>query len=110
MTPEEEFAARSLLKWQRVNALEWVLLYRRRRIGRVISDKEWPGMWRSIMPDGTLSDTANLSWSKDAVLAQAVREVAYELSCKRPAKSQQITGSFRQKSSPIDLNAEEAVA
>jgi hypothetical protein len=24
MTDEEEFAARSLLKWQRVNALEWV--------------------------------------------------------------------------------------
>ena len=87
MTDEEEFEARSLLKWQRVNALEWVLLYRRRKMGRVISDKDYPGMYRSILPDGSLSDVANLSWSKDAVLAQAVREVAYDLSCKRPLDS-----------------------
>jgi hypothetical protein len=107
LSPEEEFAARSQLKWQRVNALEWVLLYRRKRMGRVISDKEWPGMYRSIMPDGTLSDMANLSWSKDAVLTQAVRDVAYDLSRKRPSKPQQIRGSFPEKSSPIDLNAAE---
>jgi hypothetical protein len=30
VTPEEEFAARSQLKWQR-DGDEWVLLYRRRR-------------------------------------------------------------------------------
>ena len=87
MTDEEEFEARSLLKWQRVNALEWVLLYRRKKMGRVISDQDYPGMYRSILPDGSLSDMANLSWSKDAVLAQAVREVAYDLSCKRPLNS-----------------------
>jgi hypothetical protein len=37
VTPEEEFAARSQLRWQRVGD-EWVLLYRRRRIGRVVLD------------------------------------------------------------------------
>jgi hypothetical protein len=57
-------------------------------MGRVISDKDCLGtMWRSILPDGCLSDIANLSWSKDVVLAQAVREVAYDLSCKRPLNS-----------------------
>ena len=40
-----------------------------------------------ILPDGSLSDMANLSWSKDAVLAQVIREVAYDLSCKRPLDS-----------------------
>ena len=50
MTDEEEFEARSLLKWQRVNALEWALLYRRKKMGRVISDKVWyvavdPARW-----------------------------------------------------------------
>ena len=35
------------------------------------------GMWRSVKTSG-LSDVANLSWSNDAVLAQAAREVAYE--------------------------------
>ena len=35
-------------------------------------------MWRSVKSSGR-SDIANLSWAKDAVLAQAIREVAYEL-------------------------------
>ena len=42
----------------------WILLYRRRRTGRVVPDKNHPGMWRSVKVDGILSDTANLSWSK----------------------------------------------
>jgi hypothetical protein len=61
MNQEEENAAGSLLKWQRVNALEWTLFYRRKRMGRVIAGKDCPGMWRSVLPDGgTLSDMANL--------------------------------------------------
>ena len=54
MTPEEELAARSQLKWQRDG--EWVLLYRRRRMGRV---------YRSL---------------------QAIREVAYEQLANDPSK------------------------
>ena len=72
MTDEEEFAARSQLKWTREGDA-WILLYRRRRMGRVVPDKDHPGMWRSVKVDGILSDTANLCWSKDNVMAQAVR-------------------------------------
>jgi len=35
-------------------------------------------MWRSIMPDGRLSDMANISWAKNAVLVMAERELEYE--------------------------------
>ena len=73
MTDDEEFAARSQLKWQRDGNV-WILLYRRKRMGRVVPDKDHPGMWRSVKSNGR-SDLANLSWAKDAVLAQAVREL-----------------------------------
>jgi hypothetical protein len=103
MTDEEEFTARCQLKWTREGDA-WILLYRRRRMGRVVADKDHPGMWRSIKVDRVLSDMANLSWSKDAVLAQAAREVAYERA-NTPSKPQQNRGSFRPKSSPMRLNA-----
>ena len=38
MTNEEEFSARSQLKWTRQGDA-WILLYRRRRMGRVVPDK-----------------------------------------------------------------------
>jgi hypothetical protein len=87
MADEDEFAARSQLKWTR-EGNAWILLYRRRQMGRVIPDPEWPGMWRSVKVDGILSDTANLCWSKDNVMAQAVTEVfhcflVYDLHCLR---------------------------
>ena len=75
MTEEEEFAARSQLKWTREGD-GWILLYRRRRMGRVVPDKDHQGMWRSVKSSG-LSDMANLCWSKDNVMAQAIREVAW---------------------------------
>jgi hypothetical protein len=102
MADEDEFAARSQLKWTR-EGNAWILLYRRRQMGRVVPDPEWPGMWRSIKGSG-LGDMANLSWSKDAVLAQAAREVAYERA-NTPSTPQQNRGSFQPKSSPIHLNA-----
>ena len=46
MTPEEEYAIRSQLKWKR-DGSDWVLLRGRRRMGRVTQDLEYPGMWRS---------------------------------------------------------------
>ena len=74
MTPEEEFAARSQLKWRR-DGDEWVYpppnatsSPRSRQPGYV----SFPEIWG-------FSDISNLSWAKDAVLAQAIREVAYEL-------------------------------
>ena len=47
MTDEKEFAARSQLKWTREGDA-WILLYRRRRMGRVVPDKDHQGMWRSV--------------------------------------------------------------
>ena len=103
MTDEEEFAARSQLKWTREGDA-WILLYRRRRMGRVVPDKDWPKMYQSVKADGTLSDMANLSWAKDAVLAQALREVAYERA-NTPSKCPVNRGSREQKSPPMRLNA-----
>jgi hypothetical protein len=47
MTDKEEFAARSQLKWMREGDA-WILLYRRRRMGRVVPDKDHPRIWRSV--------------------------------------------------------------
>ena len=60
-------------------------------------------MWRSVKSNG-LCDLTNLSWAKDAMLAQAVRELAYE-AANTPSKPQQDRGSREQKSTPIRLNA-----
>jgi hypothetical protein len=102
-TDEEEFTARSQLKWTREGD-GWKLLHRPRRMGRVVPDKDYPGMWRSVKIDAILSDVANLSWSKDAVLAQAAREVTSERA-NTPSKPPQNRGYFRPKSSPMRLNA-----
>ena len=93
MTDEEEFSARSQLKWTREGDA-WILLYRRRRMGCVVPDKERPGMWRSVKVDGNLSDTANLCWSKDNVMAQAIREVAWN-TANEPRKCPVKTGVSR---------------
>jgi hypothetical protein len=103
MIDEEEFAARSQLKWTREGDA-WILLYRRRRMGRVVPEKDHPGMWRSIKVDRVLSDMANLSRSKDGVMASAIREVIWD-AANDPSKPQQNRGSFRPKSSPMRLNA-----
>jgi hypothetical protein len=60
MTPEEEHAIRSQLKWKR-DGSDWVLLRGRRRMGRV---SNIPGMWRTPKSGGRVSDIANLSWAK----------------------------------------------
>ena len=98
MTPEEEFAARSQLKWQR-HGDKWVLLYRRRRMGRVVPDSANPRIYRSLK-SGDFSDISNLSWAKGAVLAQAIREVAYELA-NYPPKCPVKPGSQKAISSPV---------
>jgi hypothetical protein len=51
MTDEEEFSARSQLKWTREGDA-WILLYRCRRMGRVVPDTDHPRMWRSVKVDG----------------------------------------------------------
>ena len=98
MSDDEEFAARSQLKWQRDGNV-WILLYRRKRMGRVVPD-DHPGMWSSVKSNGR-SDLANLSWAKDAVLAQAVRKVAYEQLANDPSKCPVKPGSQKAISSPV---------
>jgi hypothetical protein len=100
MTDEEEFAARSQLKWAR-DGDAWIMLYRRRRMGRVVPDTDHQGMWRSVKSSG-LSDVANLCWSIDIVIAQAVREVAWN-AANYPQKCPVKRGSREQKSPPMRL-------
>jgi hypothetical protein len=56
----------------------WQLFAGRRRMGRVERDALYAGMWRSRLADGQLSDMANLSRAKSAVLDAAARELAFE--------------------------------
>jgi hypothetical protein len=65
------------LIWKR-DGTDWILLAGRRRMGRVVPDAKWPGMWRSTMSGGRFSDMANLTWAKNAVLVAAERELDYE--------------------------------
>jgi hypothetical protein len=57
------------LTWRRDGAA-WVLMHKRRRMGH--------GMYRLVLSRGSLSDMANLSWTKDAAMAAAVRELVWE--------------------------------
>ena len=65
------------LQWKRDGA-DWVLFCNRRRMGRVVPDSKYPGMWRSVKSNRQLSDMANLSWAKNAVLVAAERELEWE--------------------------------
>jgi hypothetical protein len=48
-------------------------------MGRVTQAVENPGMWRSPKSGGRVSDMANLSWAKEAVMAEAIRELAWDV-------------------------------
>jgi hypothetical protein len=65
------------LKWRRYGN-DWVLLFGRRRMGRVVPDSKYPAIFRSVKSRGRLSDMANLSWGKAAVLEAAIRELEWE--------------------------------
>ena len=73
------------LAWRRGDG-GWLLLAGRRRFGRVVPDSNHPGMWRSIKSRGELSDIANLTWAKNAVLAGAERELDFERYAIDPSK------------------------
>jgi hypothetical protein len=84
MTDALEYACRSRLEWKR-DGTDWILWQGRRRMGRVVPDAVSPGLYRSVKAGGRLSDMANLSWSKDAVVAAAMRELEWTFRCK-PAR------------------------
>jgi hypothetical protein len=58
MTDEQEYAARSQLKWRR-DGTDWILMHCC-RLGRVVPDSQYPSLFRSVKSQG-LSDMSNLS-------------------------------------------------
>jgi hypothetical protein len=91
------------LQWKRTD-FGWCLYDGRRRMGAVVADDKHPGMWRVVLSGGRLSDMANLSWARNAVLDAAVRELQWEVR-HRPARDPPITrdsgGVFPDKSSVV---------
>jgi len=65
------------LRWKQTKH-GWRLLKGRRRFGAIVPDGKHVGMWRCVLSDGRLSDMANLSWARNAVVEAAVRELQYE--------------------------------
>ena len=88
----------------------WVLLCGRRKLGRVVPDKVYPGMWRSTMPDGGLSDMANLTRARHALMHSARREIAYEqkLATRDPLNCSESGAVLERLSPSSDLNDESA--
>jgi hypothetical protein len=99
-------AARAIPTWRRDGA-DWVLLAGRRRFGRVVADSKYPGMSRSTLSGGRLSDMTNLAWAKNAVLAAAERELEWEARQKAaiaPPKCPEKWGVFEGSAPPIAPN------
>jgi hypothetical protein len=93
--------------WKRCGA-DWILLAGNRRFGRVVPDAKYPGMWRSTLSGGRLSDMANLAWAKNAVLVAAERELDYEAKGNAPSICPENRGVFGHAASPMRQNATEA--
>ena len=90
------------LIWRRERG-NWLLLHKRRRMGRVVPDTKHPGMYRIAMSGGRLSDMANLSWAKSLALGAAERDLAYE-AANTPPKTQQKGGVFWGEASLVRQN------
>ena len=98
------------LTWRR-DGDRWQLFSDRRRVGHVVPDSQYPGMWRSVRADGQLSDITNLTRAKSAVLDAAERELAFEhrqRSANQSPKVQQSGTVFEAASSPVRQNRVEA--
>jgi hypothetical protein len=91
------------LAWRR-DGNGWLLLAKRRRFGRVVPDPEHAGMWRSLKSGGQLSEPANLSWAKNAVLVAAERELDFERRAIDPPKCPQKRAVFSASSSLVRQN------
>jgi hypothetical protein len=91
------------LTWRR-HGTGWRLFVGRRRFGDVVPDSRYPGMWRSPKSSGRMSGVANLSWAKNAVFEEAIRELEWKGRHRpaiSPSKSQQIGRVFESRSSPM---------
>src|SRR5262249_35735926 len=90
------------LTWRRAGA-DWVLFLRGHRFGRVVPDNKYPGMWRSTLSGGRLSDMTNLAWAKNAVLVAAERELEWAARTNTPPKCQEKEVSFEGPARPADF-------
>jgi hypothetical protein len=96
------------LTWRR-DGTDWILLAGRRRFGRVVPDSKYPGMWRSTLSGGRLSDMANLAWAKNAVLMATERELEWEdrqRAAIAPPKCSEKRGVFESAASPVAKTVE----
>ena len=96
------------LRWKR-NGADWFLYLDRRRFGRVVADAKWPGMFRSVLPSGGLSDMANLARAKNAVCEAAAREIEFEARrqpANYPRKRPEKRGVFRRTAPPMRENVQ----
>jgi hypothetical protein len=96
------------LIWRRDGA-DWVLFSGRRRVGRVVADSKYAGLWRSVLSGGRLSDRANLAWAKNAVLMAAERELEWEdrqRAAIAPPKCSEKRGVFESAASPVARTVE----
>ena len=75
--PRDDSKLAQSLTWRKAGK-GWRLYAGKRRFGDVVPDAKHPNMWRSILSGGRLSDMANLSWARNAVLESAVREIEWE--------------------------------
>jgi hypothetical protein len=94
------------LVWRRAGK-GWQLFAGKRRFGKVIPDSKHPGMWRTPLLNGRVSDMANLSWARNAVMEAAVREIEFEAKqeANTPSNSQQIGAVFQAPAAHSDLTA-----
>jgi hypothetical protein len=88
------------LKWKPIGT-GWRLYDGTRRFGDVVPDSKYPGMWRCVLSGGRLSDMANLSWARNAVLEAATRELQYEARGNDPLFNGKNGGVFEGKSSVV---------
>jgi hypothetical protein len=71
------------LTWRKVGNC-WQLFAGKRRFGKIVPDSKHPGMWRCPLSGGRLSDMANLTWARNAVMEAAIREIPSPTSGKYP--------------------------
>jgi hypothetical protein len=91
------------LTWKRAGT-GWRLFNKSRCFGDVVPDSKYPNMWRIVLHDGRLSDMANLSWARSAVMDAAVRELAYEARSRGRAFSAENGAVFQGKRSLVRRN------
>jgi hypothetical protein len=86
---------------QRPNCRKLFLNKRTAAAAAIVPDDRWPGQWRVVRPNGSVSDHVNLTRAKDAALDQAEGLEAR----KRPQKSPlKILDNFRWSASPVHKN------